>query len=137
MECVNTSGKRKTAIARAVVKEGTGKVTVRLYWVKDDKEKFFEGACCSFDFPTCSSLSIDVVLTDISGISTLASSNWTWQRKGDHVLLSKVPAGVKVQLYDLRGMLLQAVVSEGKALDIPLSSGQFHILRVGDKTVKL
>ncbi|MDY0293314.1 MAG: 30S ribosomal protein S9 [Candidatus Methanomethylophilaceae archaeon] len=28
MECVNTSGKRKTAIARAVVKEGTGKVIV-------------------------------------------------------------------------------------------------------------
>ena len=28
VECVNTSGKRKTAIARAVVKEGTGKVTV-------------------------------------------------------------------------------------------------------------
>ncbi len=28
MECVNTSGKRKTAIARAVVKEGTGKVTI-------------------------------------------------------------------------------------------------------------
>ena len=28
MENVNTSGKRKTAIARAVVKEGTGKVTV-------------------------------------------------------------------------------------------------------------
>ena len=28
MDCVNTSGKRKTAIARAVVKDGTGKVTV-------------------------------------------------------------------------------------------------------------
>ena len=28
MDAVNTSGKRKTAIARAVVKEGTGKVTV-------------------------------------------------------------------------------------------------------------
>ena len=28
MDCVNTSGKRKTAIARASVKEGTGKVTV-------------------------------------------------------------------------------------------------------------
>jgi len=28
MDNVNTSGKRKTAIARAVVKEGTGKVTV-------------------------------------------------------------------------------------------------------------
>ena len=28
MECVNTSGKRKTAVARAVVKEGTGKVTI-------------------------------------------------------------------------------------------------------------
>lgn len=28
MECVNTSGKKKTAVARAVVKEGTGKVTI-------------------------------------------------------------------------------------------------------------
>ena len=28
MECVNTSGKRKAAIARAVVKEGIGKVTI-------------------------------------------------------------------------------------------------------------
>ncbi len=28
MENVNTSGKRKTAIARAVIKEGTGKVTI-------------------------------------------------------------------------------------------------------------
>ena len=28
MECVNTSGKRKAAIARALVKEGTGKVTI-------------------------------------------------------------------------------------------------------------
>ena len=28
MDAVNTSGKRKTAIARATVKEGTGKVTI-------------------------------------------------------------------------------------------------------------
>lgn len=28
MEHINTSGKRKTAVARAVVKEGTGKVTI-------------------------------------------------------------------------------------------------------------
>ena len=28
MDCINTSGKRKTAVARAVVKEGTGKVTI-------------------------------------------------------------------------------------------------------------
>ena len=28
MECVNTSGKRQTAIARASVKEGSGKVTI-------------------------------------------------------------------------------------------------------------
>lgn len=28
MDCVNTSGKRKTAIARASVKEGSGKITV-------------------------------------------------------------------------------------------------------------
>ncbi|NCA73661.1 MAG: 30S ribosomal protein S9, partial [Gammaproteobacteria bacterium] len=28
MECVNTSGKRKSATARAVVEEGNGKVTI-------------------------------------------------------------------------------------------------------------
>ncbi len=28
MDAVNTSGKRKTAIARATVKEGSGKVTI-------------------------------------------------------------------------------------------------------------
>ena len=28
MECVNTSGKRKTAVARATVEAGTGKVTI-------------------------------------------------------------------------------------------------------------
>ena len=28
VECVNTSGKRKTAIARATVKEGSGRVTI-------------------------------------------------------------------------------------------------------------
>ncbi|MFA6805253.1 MAG: 30S ribosomal protein S9 [Candidatus Methanomethylophilaceae archaeon] len=28
MDCVNTSGKRKTAVARATVKAGTGKVTI-------------------------------------------------------------------------------------------------------------
>ena len=28
VDCVNTSGKRKTAIARAVVKAGTGRVTI-------------------------------------------------------------------------------------------------------------
>ena len=28
MSAVNTSGKRKTAVARAVVREGTGKVTI-------------------------------------------------------------------------------------------------------------
>jgi small subunit ribosomal protein S9 len=28
MDCINTSGKRKTAVARAVVKEGTGRITI-------------------------------------------------------------------------------------------------------------
>lgn len=101
------------------------------------KESLVEGPVCSFTMPKCSSLTVDAILGDASGINGLPSVNWTWQRDGERLVLSAVPAGVKVQLYDLRGMLIHSVVSEGAEIVLSLSASQFHILKVGDKTLKL
>ena len=100
-------------------------------------DNFFEGETCSFTMPKCISVNVEIEMTDIDdGIMNFKSSSWKWRKDDDHVVLSSVPIGTKVQLYDMRGMLLQSVVSEGTALTLPLSSSQFHILKVGDKTIK-
>ena len=101
------------------------------------KENFVEGTTCSFAMPKCKSLTINAELTDVSGINTLSSPNWKWFRDGKRLLLVSVPVGMKVQLYDLRGMLIHTVVSDGTEISIPLSTSQFHILKVGDKTIKI
>ena len=108
------------------------------YMVTDGiKEQYAEGSSFTFTMPKCSSLSINAILGEVSGINTLSSQNWTWQREGDRLVVSKVPVGVKVQLYDLRGMLINSVVSDGTDIVVPLSTSQLHILKIGDKTVKL
>ena len=100
------------------------------------KERFLEGATCSFLMPKCSSLTIDAILGNANGINTGTSAKWSWHRDNDRLVLFAVPAGVKVQLYDLKGILLNTDVSDGTKIVFPLSSSQFHILKVGEKTLK-
>ena len=100
------------------------------------KEDIIEGSLFWFVMPKCNSVTINAILSDINGISTLSSPNWTWQREGDRLIVSKVPVGVKVQIYDLRGMLINSVVSDGTEIIVPLSTSQLYILKIGDKTVK-
>jgi hypothetical protein len=96
-----------------------------------------DGERCSFVMPTCASLTINAILGSSSGIDTLSEPTWTWQRNGDQIFLYGVPAGTKVLLYDLRGLLQHSVVSDGSEIILPLNSHQLHVLRVGDKTIKL
>lgn len=96
-----------------------------------------DGESCSFLMPSCTSIAINAILSVSTGIDTLEEPAWTWQREGDRIVLSGVAAGTKVLLYDLRGMLLRSVISDGSEISLPLGSGNLHVLRVGDKTVKL
>ena len=96
-----------------------------------------DGESCSFLMPSCTSITINAILSVSTGIDTMEEPAWTWQREGDRIVLSGVAAGTKVQLYDLRGMLLRSVTSDGSEICLPLGSGNLHVLRVGDKTVKL
>ena len=101
------------------------------------EEKMLEGQRCSFVIPDCSSLNINVVLEDASAINTVSSDSWTWLRVGSRLILSGVPEGTSVMLYDLRGQLLFSAIAKGSEMELPLGKGLLHVLKVGGKAVKL
>ena len=80
--------------------------------------------------------SINAIFGEASAISSKPSHDWTWHRDGAQLYLSGVPEGTTVRLYDLRGMMIRSVVSDGSEIVLPLGSSQFHILKVGEITVK-
>lgn len=96
-----------------------------------------DGERCSFQMPTCSSISINAILGSSTGIDTIEESAWTWQRDGEQIILYGVPVGTKVLLYDLRGVLLHSVISDGSNIILPVNSNQIHVLRVAEKAIKL
>ena len=96
-----------------------------------------DGEHCSFVMPTCASLAVNAILGDASAINSFEEPQWTWLRDDESLILANVPAGTKVLLYDLRGILLHSVVSDGSELILPVSKGRFHVLKVGNKAVKL
>ena len=84
------------------------------------------------------SMSIEAVLGNETGISTAsAQAQWSWKRTVGGISISNVPAGLKVCLYDLRGVQLSEAVSNGSDIFLPAASGQLFILKVGSESVKI
>ena len=84
------------------------------------------------------SVSIEAILGDETGISTASVQPlWQWKRTVGGVNVSNVPAGEKVSLYDLRGVLLSESVSDGSDIFLSAASGKLYILKVGSESVKI
>ena len=84
------------------------------------------------------SVSIEAILGDETGISTASVQPlWQWKRTVGGVNVSNVPAGEKVSIYDLRGVLLSESVSDGSDIFLPAASGKLYILKVGSESVKI
>ena len=84
------------------------------------------------------SVSIEAILGDETGISTASVQPlWQWKRTIGGVNVSNVPAGEKVSLYDLRGVLLSESVSDGSDIFLSAASGKLYILKVGSESVKI
>ena len=96
-----------------------------------------EGDTYSFTIPECTSMDISVILGDASAIKSLSENDWTWKKEGSYLYLSHVSEGTKVQLFDLRGMLLQTIVSDGTEISLPIVNHQLYVLKVGAKAIKL
>lgn len=96
-----------------------------------------DGERCALLMPQCTNLAINAILSKSTGIDTLSKPSWTWKRDSDRLILSGVPVGTQVKLYDLKGILLRTVTSDGSEIILPLTAATLHVLRVGAKTVKL
>lgn len=96
-----------------------------------------DGERCSFKMPSCSSIAINAILGEASAISSVREQEWSWLRNGDEITLSGVPAGTKVQVYDLRGILLRSVVSDGSEMVLSCPQGRLYVIKAGNKVVKL
>ena len=100
-------------------------------------DKKVDGARYEFTMPQCSSLAISAILGETSGISNISDSPWTWQKYESQLVLISVPAGTKVQLFNLRGMPIYSATAEGSDITIPINSRSIYLLKVGAKTIKL
>lgn len=96
-----------------------------------------EGPRYSFFMPQCSSMAINVILSDASAIDSVEEVQWTWHKDDERLWLTGVPTGTRVELYDLRGMLISKAVSDGSDIVLRLYSNQLHVLKVGGKAIKL
>ena len=95
------------------------------------------GANYKFVMPQCTSLTITPMMTDASAINHLGSNQWTWHLEGEQLILTQVPSGTVVHLYDLRGMLLYNIIADGSVINIRLTHNKLHILKVGTQVIKL
>jgi hypothetical protein len=64
--------------------------------------------------------------------------NWRWQMDQQQLILTDVPAGTTVTLYNLQGMKLAQVKADGSTIQLPLRERQqVYILKVGNETKKI
>ena len=100
-------------------------------------ESNVDGSRYEFVMPVCSSIVINAILANASGINNIAETQWTWQKNGSQLIVTGVSVGTKVQLFDLRGMPVYSSISDGTTIAIPLNSHTIHVLKVGSEVIKL
>jgi hypothetical protein len=100
-------------------------------------ESKVDGSRYEFVMPACSSIVINAILANASGINNIAEAQWTWQKNGSQLIVTGVSVGTKIQLFDLRGMPVYSSISDGTTITIPLNSRTIHVLKVGSEVIKL
>ena len=96
-----------------------------------------EGAIYTFNVPACKSLAIKAVLGNQTGITNVDARSWRWSVANHMLSVSGVPAGTDVTLYNLQGMLIKQIKSDGSTIQLPLMNNQVYILKVGKETIKV
>ena len=96
-----------------------------------------DGAIYTFNVPACKSLAIKAVLGNQTGITNVDARSWKWSVANNELYLKDVPAGTDVTLYNLQGMLIKQIKSDGSTIQLPLMNNQVYILKVGKETIKV
>ena len=116
-----------------------GKVIKGWKVTKDNKTETVENSELALTLEAgTKSVTIQAILDNETGISTAsAQAQWQWKRTVGGINISEVPAGEKVSLYDLRGIQLSEVISNGSNIFLPAASGKLYILKVGSESIKI
>ena len=96
-----------------------------------------DGAIYTFNVPACKSLAIKAVLGNQTGITNVDARSWKWSVANHMLSVNDVPAGTDVTLYNLQGMLIKQIKSDGSTIQMPLMNNQVYILKVGKETIKV
>lgn len=95
-----------------------------------------DGSIYQFTMPTCSSLTINVILGNTNGINQISNRSFTWNVENGTLRLYGIQTGTKVSLYDMRGILCSQVTANGVDISIQLSD-KLYILKVGKDAIKI
>ena len=96
-----------------------------------------DGSRYVFVMPECSSLAINAIVSESTGVSDMTKTSWTWKKMRTQLVVSGVPAGTKIQLYNLSGISLYSGIADGSDMTIPTPSAQIYVLKVGPEVIKL
>jgi hypothetical protein len=101
-----------------------------------------DGAIYTFNIPACKNLAINAVLNNGTGVTNAVATsdvtrNWKWRVANSTLSVSGVPAGTDVTLYNLQGMMIKQIKSDGATIQLPLMKNQVYILKVGKETIKV
>ena len=101
------------------------------------KETDIEGQDCSFDMPSCQRLIIVALIGTRDAISEKSADSMKWSYSQGMLHLSKTEKGMKISVYDIKGVKIYSSTADGTDITIHLKQGQVYLVRVGDKTFKI
>ena len=97
----------------------------------------YSGATCTFEMPACTKVIVLAKLGAADGIDQQKLKSWTWRKAGNGLIVSNVPQGTRVALYDLQGIQLSAAEGNGSEITLPLAPQRAFVLKVGGESIKI
>ena len=95
------------------------------------------GDVCEFDMPDCNKLIVNAQLGVDTGVMAESTPYWSWRQDGQHLVLTGLPAGVAVSVYNTQGMCLTRTVTDGDVFTLPLKERGIYIVKVGNSVIKM
>ena len=99
--------------------------------------KQVDGPVLSMQMPRCSRLVVNPIIRESTDIASLTTPTWTVSRTGNSISLAGITPGMRIAVYDLRGMLLSQTTATSQQVTLTIPAAQVCVLKVGSQVIKL
>jgi hypothetical protein len=76
-------------------------------------------------------------LPDVTGVNTVMRPDFSYSVNGNSIMLSGLTPGTPVTIATADGKVIASTSAQGTTCTLPITSSGIHILKVGNKSVKL